>query len=241
MNRQSLTLLLAVGLGVLAAVFNLLYVREKTRGGDVVEFLGIAPDVTLAVGDAFSEKHFTRAPVPRLYASDLVDFAVLYQDRQAVVGLPATRRYGGGEIVLRQDLRTPPSEVKLADDERAMWVPVDPRSFVPSLVTPGDLVSFLAPRALMPIVQADSKNSSDSSAMEIVGPFRIISVGNRLGSADVLGAARIPQVQENVVTIAVTLEHDQLEPRAQKLWSLLRANDGRQLGLLLHPRKKRDR
>ena len=72
--------------------------------------------------------------------------------------------------------------------------------------------------------------------VETVGPFRVLSIGNRLGSADVLKASGSAQFQENVMTIAVKMQGDQLEPRAVKLLTLLQSGGARQAGVLLHPR-----
>ena len=47
-------------------------------------------------------------------------------------------------------------------------------------------------------------------------------------------AAKIPQVQENVVTVAVKVVNGQLDSKAQDLWNALQASDFRQMGLLLH-------
>ena len=61
-------------------------------------------------------------------------------------------------------------------------------------------------------------------------------IDNRLGSADVMKASGMSQVQENVMTIAVRMQGDQLEPKAQRLLSLVQAGGQRQAGVLLHPR-----
>ena len=55
-----------------------------------------------------------------------------------------------------------------------------------------------------------------------------------------LKASGVPQLQENVMAVAVTVEKgDQLEPKAAKLWKLLQANGFRQVGVLLHPRTEK--
>ena len=71
---------------------------------------------------------------------------------------------------------------------------------------------------------------------EIIGPFRVLSLGNRLGSSEVMQANHIPQVQENVMTISVQVVGDELEPKAKKLWEALRRTNFRGVGVLLHPR-----
>ena len=176
-------------------------------------------------------------------------------DLQTVLGVPVWRTLNPGSLLLREDLKTPPQELNFGQtpgvDERATWIPVDTRTFVPSLVVPGDQVSFLVSKTqtALPTPAADAHPegqpgesrpaaANPTGATEIIGPFKVLSLGNRLGTADVMKAAKIPQVQENVMTISVKIEEGQLEPKAQKLENLLRATNFRQVGILLHPRKK---
>jgi hypothetical protein len=145
-------------------------------------------------------------------------------------------------------------ELKLADDERAWGIPIDTRQFPVALINPGDLVSFLVPRTagLVPTPagtqgsdnEPTEENGQDPAprrapgAVETVGPFKVLSLGNRLGTAEVMRAHRIPVSQENVLTIAVKIEKGQPEPKAQKLFTLLHAADFRGVGVQLHPRPK---
>ena len=73
---------------------------------------------------------------------------------------------------------------------------------------------------------------------EIIGPFKILALGNRLGKTEVMKAAKIPQVQENVIMVSVKVVDNELEPKAQKLWGLLQVTGSQQMGILLHPRKR---
>src|SRR6185369_3263271 len=111
-----------------------------------------------------------------------------------------------GEIILRQRLKTPPPTMELTrEDERGLPVPVDTRSFVPALVNPGDMVSFLVTVG-GPSPPPSNTESGDGNEptpaqsvvrpatvvnqrIETVGPFRVLSIGNRLGSAEVLKAS----------------------------------------------------
>ena len=109
-------------------------------------------------------------------------------------------------------------------------------------ITPGRRVSFLVPRPQfvgLP-TPADTSgvptNPAERGGTEIIGPFKVLAVGNRLGSVDVMKATHMAQVQENVITIAVKVEGDQLEPKARKLWESLRQANFRQVGVLLYPR-----
>jgi hypothetical protein len=162
---------------------------------------------------------------------------VLYADRHTVVSIKALQAYHGGELILRQDLKTPPTEFTLLDHERAMWIPVDVGTFVPSLISPGDQVSFIVSSPL-PSDSAQIATSSvpQETINEMVGPFRVISLGGRLGSYEVFQAAGESTARENVMGIAVKVENDELDPKAEKLFGRLRQTNFRQVGVLLHPR-----
>lgn len=230
-------LVLAIGLGVAGALLNWNYLARKARDVEKVAFVGIASGVSINRGDTFQDTHLVPVEIPKSNVGALADFAVLYADRQTVVGMNAVRSYNGGELLLRQDLKTPPPELKLVgDDERAIGVPVDSKTFVPSLVTPGDWVSFLFPTANQPT----PAGAEPANPNEPLGPFRVLSVGNRLGSPEVMQAARVPQLQENVLLIRVKWQGDKLEPKAQKLWDLLQRSNFQQVGVVLHPRKRSD-
>lgn len=148
-------------------------------------------------------------------------------------------------------------------EERAMAVHVEANRFVPSLFMPGDQVSFVFPRYLAtsptPAIintaekpeaskpvepkPASPKSASPAepgggSMTEIIGPFRILSLGNRLGSPDVMRAAKIPQVQENVLMVAVKVVDNELEPKAEKLWRMMQTHNAQQMGVMLHPRTR---
>ena len=93
-------------------------------------------------GDTFLEKHLVALDVPQKRVGFLNESAVLYEDRFTVIGLKAVREYQTGDVILLQELKTPPAELNLNPNEDAVWIPVDGGSFVSSLVSPGDMVSF---------------------------------------------------------------------------------------------------
>ncbi|HZL89351.1 MAG TPA: hypothetical protein VFB96_13315 [Pirellulaceae bacterium] len=242
--KNHLGLIVAIVLGVIGATLNFLYLTNKAANFDKVAFLSIDSRASIKRGETFREDHFAPLEIPKVAVSSQLSVdAILFSDRGAVVGMKATRDYGGGEMVLQEQLKTPPSELALTgENERAMWVPVDTRTFVPSLIKPGDTVSFLVPRGVVPVARAPEEGDEPSPPppsmgdAELVGPFKVLSVGNRLGSAEVFKAAGMPQQQENVLTISVHAQGNQLDPMAKKLWDLLQAGGFRQAGVILHPR-----
>lgn len=238
----------AIVLGVLGAVCNFLYLKSKVPDVETDGFVGIQSDAEVSRGERLTAEHLVEVDIPRRNVGNLRDVAVPYSAVQSVLGSRVWRPLPGGSLLLRQDLTTPPQELKLAANEAIIWIPIDSRSTVPSLIVPGDQVSFLisTSRLGMPTPAPDPESGSlepipESSAtsgpIETVGPFTILSLGNRLGSPDVLKAARVPVVQENVVGIRVELDDKgDMMPDAQHLVELLNATGNYPVGVLLHGR-----
>jgi len=241
-------LLTAVALGVVGALCNFVYLAQKARDLEHIDFIGIADEVQINPGDKFKESDLIPISIPRPSVGNLEKAAVLYSDWRTVVGMAATRSYIPGEVILRQDLRTPPPlDIKklLGENERVMWIPVDTRTFVPSLVNPGDLVSFLVPKqiapALPPPVEGEEplaprpQPQIQRGGSDILGPFRILALGNRMGSSEVLRAAGQNAQQENVIAIAVEVKNGVMSDSGQKLSDLLRMTNFQQVQVQLLP------
>jgi hypothetical protein len=236
-------LLIAVGLGIAGAFCNWLYLAQKGQALERVEFIGIDEGTRINPGDKFSEGHFHPISIPRIAVGNLDKAPFQWNELQTVIGMAATKTYSPGEILLRQDLRTPPqNDVKklLAPDERVIWIPVDTRTFVSSLVSAGDQISFLVPRGAGSPAPAAAEGESGGAtpppgASEMIGPFRILALGNRLGSREVLSAAGATASQENVMAVAVKIVAGTLDERGQQLSDLLRQTNFQQVQVLLHP------
>ena len=251
-------LLIALSLGIFACLLNWQYLERKSKEIEFVSFLALSDSVRLKPGDQFLEEHFVRLDIPRKNVGTLPETAVLYQDRHAVVNMKAVQEYRGGEIVLRQQLKTPAQEFALKKNEMAIWIPVNTSTFVPSLVKPGDQVSFVVtdPNDVFDQIlqQQDDKNPEGPEFLtesevvegprarthvnsELVGPFRVISLGNRLGSYEVEAASRKGRLgQENVMGIAVRKVGDGIEPKGEKLVRWMTNPHFRQAAVMLHPR-----
>jgi hypothetical protein len=244
-------LVLAAALGLAGAALNWYYLFTKSQQLEKIEFLSVAPGATIQPGETFSKEKFAPLAIPKDNVSEQFKAeAILFADWKTVEGMRAVRMHREREILLRQDLKTPPPTLALQANERAIFIPVDTRTFVASLVSPGDDVTFvvggaLVPTPAIPVENGDGPQPEEDlpsvappSDAELIGPFRVLSLGNRLGSAEVHKASGIPLMQENVMAVSVKVEaNDQLEPKAAKLWKLLQASGFRQVGVLLHPRK----
>ena len=240
---------IAAGLALAGAALNWIYLTNKAQQLEKIEFLCVAPGVTIRPGDRFTEDKLAPLAIPKNNVGEnLRKEAILFADRGTVIGMAAVRVHPEREILLRQDLKTPPLTLALnKDKEVAIWIPVDTRTFVPSLVSAGDLVSFMVggvpTPALPPEADGGGEENGATSPMpsrpgnaELIGPFKVLSLGNRLGSTEVLKASGLPQMQENVMTISASIEGGQLDPKAQKLWKLLQSSGFRQVGVVLHAR-----
>jgi hypothetical protein len=255
-------LILALALGIAGALFNWAYLASRAKEVEMVDFVAVKPGATLNRGDTIREDQLARLSIPLLAVGNLRDFTVLYSARQTIIGRPVWRVKPGGSLLLTDDLRTPPPALEFGQnsgpdgDEVVMFVPVT-GSMVTSLMEPGDLVSFVVstshynrptpavkpaepgkdPKPLRPVPVTDP--TAPVTETEIIGPFKILSFGNRLGSSAVMAANRIAPAQENVLTLSVKLVDGALEPKAQKLFNILHSTGSRQLEVILHPRKKK--
>ena len=273
-------LLVALALGIGGAIFNFAYL--STRQVESVKFIGIRPEVTIARGEQLTASHVEPVEIPKDHQGNLGEFAFPYSAVKTVIGQNVWRPLVGGSLLLRDDLRTPPTELNFGQtretaNERMLGVPIDTRKFVPSLVVPGDWVSFIVPGAgdevptladdpanpgapaAVPAVassrnpprggaaqpaagtDASRRGAGANTGIGLIGPFKVLSLGNRLGSSDVMRAAKMAQVQENVMTILVKVEGDRLDPKAELLMKVLDRTGSQPLSYLLHPRTSNPR
>ncbi len=259
-------LIVAIGLGIAGALFNFAYLAHRSRDVETVAFIGIKEDKSIGRGELLTEDNLEPVEIPRRWVGKLEDYAFLWSTRATVVGRRPWRALEGGTLLMRADLKTPPQELVFGVnlppgvEERALGVPVDTRKFVMSLVQPGDLVSFIVSadrRGGPTLAPAGSKQDAagrgearaeaaagsveppSTDAIEKCGPFKVLSIGNRLGSYDVMMAAKIPQTQEGVMTILVRYEQGKMDPQAARLLRFLHQTNSQPLAYELHPRTQK--
>ena len=225
-------LIVAALLGGVAVVLNWIYLEKKASEFQMESFLGIRDDVKLRLGETLLESHFAEVPVPKRYAEKLKKYVFLYRDKGTVAGIKATRDYEGGDLVYREDYKTPARALKLKPDERLIWVTVESRAFVPALVNPGDQITFIFPR---PGPTGTAKQTV--SASEAIGPFTIGALGTRLGDFNVSRGYSAARTEERQVGIIVRVEGGELEANALRLLELTTGGN-RSVAVALHPRKK---
>ena len=227
------SLIVALILGGAAVIFNWVYLQKKASEFEVVAFLGIREDVTIRLGETLLESHFEEVPIPKRYADKLKKYVFTYRDKPTIAGIKATRDYQGGDLVHRQDYRTPARTIKLKDDERLIWVTVDSRAFVPALVNPGDQLTFVFPGP------GTSGPMANDATAETLGPFTIGALGTRLGDVDVAKGHSSGRAEERQVGIIAKVESGKLEAKAVRLLELT-TGANRSIAVALHPKKQAD-
>ncbi len=257
-------LILALGLGIAGALFNWAYLQSRSSDLEIVQFVGIAPDATVNAGERLTDGHLAPVDIPSINVGNLRDFAFLWSEKGTVKALPVNRTLTGGSLLLREDLRTPPETLRWSEtlgeneEERGMCVPITTKGFIASLFNPGDLVDFMVSTAGVPTPAMESGSNGEAltgprSSVEIIGPFKILALGNRLGDLDPMRAKGMSPTQENVITVSVkmryvdvkrkdlktgrdvTVKELVLEEKAQRLWNLLNQTTARQMTVLMRP------
>lgn len=220
-------LIVALVLGVLAVGLNWFYLESKTKNFKSTVFLGIKEDVTIKPGDPFQASHFEAVAIPTAHAKELPEFVYLYEDRTILENVKALRMYTGGELILKQDYRTPMPKLKPpAADEVLLPISVSERS---PLIEPGDNVSFL-------IATPELGRGGNSS--QLIGPFVVASIGNQVGSSDVMKAYGIQHLSSNQLNLLVKKEGEVLEASAMTLLKSLSQSNVRDIRVIWHGPKK---
>lgn len=233
-------LLIALGLAIAGALCNWFYMAQKSRELDLVQFVAVA-DGGIREGDVIQAGQLIPVSIPLRYAQRLKEAAPPYADVATIVGMVAYRDFMEGEIMLTQDLRTPPgNDLKrdLGANEVAIWINVDSRGFVPQFLSGGDEVSFIVPAAGARTSPVSEPGQAVQST-EVIGPFYILALGNRRGSSERARVVGQSSSAENVLAIRVKKISDtQLEDKAQLLLSRLKFSGNQALGLVMHSDRK---
>lgn len=237
-------LIVAGLLGVLAVALNWIYLQGKTKDVANVRFLGIQADAPIEPGQMIREDQLQAVPVPERHAGNLKDYVYLYEERGTIVGITATRRYQTGDLLYRQDYRTPPPELKLGPGEKLIWIPVNSSGFVPELVDPGDRIEFIIPvYESQPVPAGGEGNPAAAPARRLVrtesiGPFRVGSLGSRLASREVARGNRLSTSQERLIGIVVSDKDDRERDNAANLQGRVLSGDFRDIGVALLEKAK---
>jgi hypothetical protein len=246
----------------LGAVLNYFYLTGKAREIEMVSFIGIKPGLIIGRGERLLPDNLVQVRIPNNAKGNLPEYAFLWTEKSTVENMTTWRMLGddmAGTLLLRSDLKPPPPALELAKDETLLWIPADAmRNFVPALISPGDMIAFKVP-AIPTMAGVPHKAAAGAAAAagplqpkpeepdtaappepagptETIGPFKVLAVGNRLGSAEVAQAARLANPHENLLGLRVSKSIAGEQQRADKLWDRLQAVNFRQVGIILLPR-----
>ncbi|MCU0703139.1 MAG: SAF domain-containing protein [Fimbriiglobus sp.] len=175
MNKTVLTILIPLGLGITAGVFNLLAVRAATGTVD----LTVVKD-DLKGGTVLTAEMLGRLSVradPGVFRS-----AVKYEDRGVLIGRSVNRPLAAGEVLLVADVRSTGTfdvRANLRAGERTLTLTVKQNRVVPGLRV-GDEVEVL----VHGVAEVEPRPARDAGpTYRPVGPFRVVGLDDRSASA----------------------------------------------------------
>lgn len=243
--KGALGLTIAAGLGIVGAICNWLYLQQLAADQETVSLIAVKHGVQLNVGDPFEEGDLEPVPIPRDRAGTLIERAPLWEARSAILGYGANRVFHGGEILLTADTEAPAVRnlaETLQDDEVARWVPIDTRAVVTEQINPGDLVSFdVGTSGGGPTPASGDGTASPVAGSKIIGPFRVLALGNRREPTNIAQSARTRGgAAPNTIAIVIKLQNGQYEPTAAELFEALRSVGTNGVGVQLHSSRAKD-
>ena len=129
--------------------------------------------------------------------------AVPFKDRAVLFNRRAGRDLLAGDLVLWRDATAPPPTAMLAaEGEELLPISLDGISIVPRLLQVGDQVGFLISPGRGGPAAGAPKAGAGELELEHIGPYRVLSVGDRLGRIPD-GPARGGSGDERVITVAI--------------------------------------
>lgn len=243
--KGALGLTVAAGLGIIGAFSNWFYLQRLASREEKLYFIAVKTGQTINTGDVIKLEQLEQVGIPRNRVDYLTAVAPQWSAVHAVRDRRANRTYHGGEIILKQDLAEPslrsPADT-LQPDEVIRWVPIDPGALVPDHINPGDLVSFDVARVggSIPTPAGSSADSGPGRAFtpsEIIGPFRVASIGARREPEQVWDGKRRAGSSENKIEIIVKFRDGRLEPKAERLFEAIRLAGNQGVHVQLHSAK----
>ncbi|MGO8691284.1 MAG: hypothetical protein ACLQLG_16810 [Thermoguttaceae bacterium] len=260
-------LIVAAGLGFVGVVLNFFYLSPAAQQRDSVYFIAVKRGATINRGERLKIENLETVAYPRERAASLMGHTVACtreNDFNSVRDLVTCRTLSEGALVWRDDVSTPVQDtVLLGKDEGDVWISVDAKNFIPSLVTPGDTITFVvaaapprpnvptpaarneagrgaapAGEALSPVPDAEAAPPEPVGPTEEIGPFTVLNVGNRLSSAEVFAAAHLQPQQPNVIGLRVKVTDNGMDRLAKKLVDRLYQTNYHTVAVILHSRKE---
>ncbi|MBL8794120.1 MAG: hypothetical protein JNM56_09455 [Planctomycetia bacterium] len=205
-------LLVPILLGVAAGGLNWFVMTVKTSPRS---FVAVSEDVK--AGERFDEEKLKKLPVSGDVAS-LAETAVPWEHRAVLFDRTSHRDLMKGDVVLWRDSSPPTAALAAREDELALAISLEGVGFVPRLLLVGDEVGFLIGkpgRAKLKTEPGLPERPPEDPEFEYVGPFRVLSVGERIGrkAGDEPGDGR--DTDNKVITVAIQLQGPDRVPDAK--------------------------
>ena len=222
-------LVIAIVLGIIGAIFNWVYL-SKGRDFEQDSFIGVPKGTNIDRGIPIQEEHLEEVKIPKPHVGNLKVYAYPWEDHATIIGRPTARKYEGGEILLREDFRTAPDQLPLKDNDAAVWIPIDTRTAITSQILPGSTrVSFS-----LPSPGSGNPLAPGSENWEWLGPFEVLSVGNRFGSTEAMNASKTSPQHAHMLTLRATRKNGKPDVKVTRLINHLRQTDYKPLRLQIH-------
>lgn len=176
MTKTVTTVLIPIGFGVAAALFNLMAVRTATR----------TVDLAIAKSDLKAGTELTEDMIGKLTVrtdKEVFRTAVRYEDRGAIVGRKIRRPLTKSEALLLVDVRLSGSfdvQSNLKGKERTLTLSVKPGRVVPGLSV-DDWVEVVIAAGADDGDEPPPKSTARPG--RVVGPFRVVGLADRAEGA----------------------------------------------------------
>jgi len=227
-------LIIALALGLIAAGVNWKYLVDQSKQGKTNTFVVVRADKAVKQGQVFRSEDLALIHLPEMHSKTLAKMA--YDNVGAVVGFKANKDYEGNEFIFSQQMKTPSAgTLPLKENEVAVYVPVDNRRFISEHVIPGQTqVMFRLPKT-----GPTPAGGGPDSNLELVGPFEVLSVGNRRGEIETMRGESIRSMQEHVLAIRGKLVGGkQLDALTNRVASYLDKSNNRPLDVVVCPERE---
>jgi hypothetical protein len=211
-------LIIAVVLGILGVILNIAYLVDKTSKDEMVDFIGIKEGASVKRGEKLKPDDVAKISIPLKHAGNLKTLGIPFDQYNTIKSEPALRNLSSNQFVVRDDFIPVRDAQRPGPNEKLIGVPVDTRSFVASLLSPGDRVIFKPMQTSDPTPAR--RPGDDSPSVDLskpLGPFVVYSIGNRTSSYETWTAGRKQQTQDSTLVIRIDdkPENAELERRLQ--------------------------
>lgn len=181
--KNVVKLVIPLILGLIAGVFNFMALKTS-----VEEISFIKATREIAIGEVFEEGSVEELRLISKHAESLTNSAILFEDMGLLSGQRAARTIQAGDIIFHRDREGSLGHLYDFRDGDSSALPVSLDGITaPPRMRVGDYVMLKVPL----------EQSSDSTASEWIGPFRLTSVGEEISTtAESGGSSRISVAYE---------------------------------------------